>query len=175
MTKTTTINFANGTSLTSETLDLFACGDFMRVTNTETKKQEMIPAASITSIIEQGEASATASDTGKVVVYTKDGECDIVRGGSVLSNCGGFLCIKDSSKGTYTWLPAHTVLEVEVISEARPRSGDTVRINFCKGGNRFSRNASVIPTGSFVYVSCEDEGRASWFPSADISNIEFLS
>src|SRR5690606_25475829 len=95
MTKTTTINFANGTSLTSETLDLFACGDFMRVTNTETKKQEMIPAASIASIIEQGEASANASDTGRVVVYTKDGECDIVRGGSVLSNCGGFLCIKD--------------------------------------------------------------------------------
>lgn len=171
---TVTINFTNGIPLTSEHLDLFACGDFMRVTDKKTKKQEMIPSAAIKNIIEKGEASSVASND-RVMVYTKDGECDIVRGATVLSNSGGFLSISDDRNGTRTWLPAHVVLEIEVISAPRPRSGDAARLHFNNGGTRPFRDAWVHPTGSFVYVSCEAEGRASWFPSADISNIEFLN
>ncbi|MCH6206313.1 hypothetical protein L3V16_21040 [Brucella ciceri] len=175
MAKTTTINFANGTSLISETLNLFACGDFMRVTNTETKKQEMIPAASITSIIEQGEAGKSQDIAENVVIYTNTGKMTKVAG-SALSNNGSFLSIADDRKGTRTWLPSHAINEVMIVSKERPYGGDTAKVTFADRNEPITyRNAWVNPTGNFVYISREAEGLSSWFTASSITNIEFLS
>jgi len=173
MTKTITINYTNGTTLSSSAIDLLPCGEFMSITNQETNTQEMIPAASIASIIEHGEP-ATRQSGGDAISIDFGDKIERIRG-TIVSNNGGYIAVINSKKGTKTWIAAHAFDEIMVMFDRSERSGDTTKVTFADSKVITYENAGVKPEGSFIYISRECEGLASWFPASAISKIEFLN
>ncbi|KAB2680070.1 hypothetical protein [Brucella tritici] len=172
MNKTITINYTSGTTLTSSAIDLLPCGDFMRITNQVANTQEIIPAASIASIIEHGDA--TRQSGGDAISIDFGSKIQRIRG-TIVSNNGGFLTVVDNKKGTKTWIAAHAFDEIMVMFDRSERSGDTTKVTFADNNVISYENAAVKLEGSFICISRECEGLASWFPASAISKIEFLN
>lgn len=173
MNKKITINYTSGTTISSSAIDLLPCGEFMRITNQEANTQEIISGATIASIIEHGEP-ATRQSGGDAISIDFGGKIERIRG-TVVSSHGGFLSVVDNKKGTRTWLPTHAFDEIMVILDRSDCSGDAVKVTFVDGKVITYENAGVKPEGSFICISRECEGLASWFPASAISKIEFLN
>lgn len=195
MTINTTIIFQNSNIVVSSDIKLHFTGDFVRVTDTETNIVKFHKSTDIRTITETDSSITEELKTGRQAGIRVNGQ-HIQTTGSIASNGGSFISVKDA--GTTTWIPSHMFDEIEIWSDTKTDE-ETAKFSkmlsaaliklpdneavAAKRGDSFrvttsNREIDVIsgwlkPEGSFLFIRDFMRDREFWIPSRCVKDIVF--
>lgn len=195
MTSIAIITFATGLSIEQTNVRLQFSGDFVRVADTETGNIKFHKSSEIRTITEIDNEISEELKTGRQARILISGQ-HIHTTGSIASNGGSFISVKDA--GTTTWIPSHMFEEIEIssdtnsdeetakfskmLSAALIKSTDNEAVA-AKRGDSFkvatsNREIDVIsgwlkPEGSFLFIRDFVRDKEYWIPSRRVKDIDF--